>query len=334
MKAIVLMGGFGTRLRPLTNDTPKQMLPIVGITMFERVITRLGQCGVDEVVVSLGFRPDRFIDAFPDGVCAGVSLHYAVEPAPLDTAGAIAFAAAHGGIDETFLVLNGDVLGDLDFSWLVAQHRSHGGEATLHLTAVAEPSRFGVVVTDDDERVTAFIEKPAPGTEPSNLINAGTYVFEPSVLELIESGRKVSVERETFPKLVERGQLFAVATADYWLDAGTPSAYLAANLDLIDGTRGSESAVHPTAQVDPTANIERSCVGAGAVIGPEAVVRGSVIMENAHIGARAQVLDSIVASGGTVGTDAIVAEESICGFGAAVEDGASLIAGREPLPQE
>ena len=221
MKAVVLVGGFGTRLRPLTLSTPKQMLPVGPVTMFERVIERLGAAGVDEAVVSLGFRPDAFIDAFPDGECAGVRVRY---------------AARLADIDDTFLVVNGDVLADVDDAWLVERHRSLGAEATIHLTAVDDPSRYGVVALDGD-RVVAFVEKPAPGTAPTNLINAGTYVFEPSVLDRIAAVGKVSVERDTFPALVAAGTLFAVASDGYWIDAGTPATYLRANLDLIDGTR-------------------------------------------------------------------------------------------------
>ena len=182
MRAVVLVGGFGTRLRPLTLSVPKPMLPIGHVPMIVRLVERLGRGGVTEVVLALGFRPEPFIEAFPDGHCGGVALTYAVEPEPLDTAGAIKFAAEFGGIDDTFVVANGDVMTDLDVSALVDAHRSFGAEATLHLIGVDDPSAYGVVDLADGGSIEAFVEKPAPGTEPSNLINAGTYVFEPSVL--------------------------------------------------------------------------------------------------------------------------------------------------------
>ena len=160
VKAIVLLGGQGTRLRPLTYTTPKQLLPVVEVPMLERVLAHLRAHGVDEAVLSLGYRPDAFFAAYPDHEAAGVRLDYAVEPEPLDTAGAIAFAAGHAGIDETFLVVNGDVLTDVDTSALVAFHRSHGASATIHLKAVDDPTRFGVVPTDADGRVIEFVEKP------------------------------------------------------------------------------------------------------------------------------------------------------------------------------
>jgi mannose-1-phosphate guanylyltransferase len=332
VRAVVLVGGFGTRLRPLTLETPKQMLPIVGVTMFERVVARLGACGVDEAVVSLGFRPDRFIDAFPDGTCAGVALHYATEPEPLDTAGAIRFAALHARIDDTFIVVNGDVLTDLDYGWLVDEHRRLGAEATIHLIAVDDPSRFGVVATDDSGRVLSFVEKPAPGTEPSNLINAGTYVLEPSVIDRIPDGRKVSVEREIFPELAAAGTLFAVSTSDYWIDAGTPAAYLQANLDLVDGSRSDETAVDATADIAPSAKVTRSVVGAGAVIETDAIVEDSMVMAGAHVGAGSTVSGSIVGRGATVGAGCSVTAGSVVGHDSVVDPGVELVGAIAPDP--
>ena len=332
MRAVVLVGGFGTRLRPLTLDTPKQMLPVVDVSMFERVIARLGACGVDEAVVSLGFRPDRFVEAFPDGTCAGVRLHYAIESEPLDTAGAIRFAARDAGVDDTFLVVNGDVLTDLDYAWLVSEHRRLGAEATLHLIAVDDPSRFGVVATDDSGRVLEFVEKPAPGTEPTNLINAGTYVMEPSVLDRIDDGRKVSVERETFPALAADGTLFAVSTDDYWIDAGTPVAYLQASLDLIDGSRSSEQSVHPTAQVASGAKVVRSIVGAGASVADGAVVEDSLLMAGSTVGSEASVVGSIVGQAAEVGAGARVIDGSVVGHREKVASGTEIAGATVPDP--
>ena len=183
----------------------------------------------------------------------GSTLHYAVEPEPLDTAGAIRFAADFAGIDDTFVVVNGDVLTDLDVSDLVRFHRERGAEATLHLIGVPDPSAFGVVALDADGRVERFVEKPAPGTAPSNLINAGTYVLEPSVLQRIPAGQKVSIERATFPAVVADGGLFAMATDDYWLDTGRPEYYLQANLDVVAGRRRHDRcvAVHADCRRSP-----------------------------------------------------------------------------------
>src|SRR4029450_4767888 len=210
LRAIVLVGGFGTRLRPLTHHRPKQMLPIVNRPMIEHVVGHLVGHGVDDVVLSLGYQPDGFRDAYPRGRCAGATLHYAVEPEPLDTAGAIGFAARDAGIDERFLVVNGDVLTDLDVTAFPAFHRPRGPEATVSLHRVDAPSRYGVVLPDAGGRVSAFVEKPC-GEAASDLINAGTYVLEPSVLDRIPQGRSVSVERETFPDMASHRSLDARA---------------------------------------------------------------------------------------------------------------------------
>ena len=322
MYAVVLVGGFGTRLRPLTNEIPKPMLPVVHRPMIVRLVDRLAAGGVTDVVLALGFKPEPFRDAFPEGRHGDVRVHYAVEPEPLDTAGAIAFAARQAGVTDTFVVANGDIITDLDVAWLVAAHRSAGSEATIHLTPVADPSAFGVVETDADGVVRRFVEKPAPGETESNLINAGTYVLEPSVLELIVPGKKVSIERETFPRLVEHGRLAALATDDYWIDAGRPELYLRANLDRVTGRVGSgdELAVAPNARVDPSATCVDSVIG-GAVVAAGASVTGSVILSGAVIGERARIVDSIIA--GEVGAGADVSR-SVIGAGYRVADGLSL----------
>jgi len=334
VRAVVLVGGFGTRLRPLTLTTPKQMLPIGRLTMLERVIGHLGAHGVTEAVLSLGFRPDRFLAAFGDGVCAGVRLRYAEEPEPLDTAGAIAFAARDAGITETFLAVNGDVLTDLDVTEFVRSHRRLGGMATIALTPVEDPSRFGVVPTDDGGRVLGFIEKPPAGTAPTNWINAGTYVLEPEVLDMIEVGARSSLERDIFPRLAEDGRLFAVKSDAYWLDAGTHAAYLDAHLDLVDGRRGEpEQMVAPSASIDASAVVRRSSVGAGATVGAGARVEGSVVMGGASIGAGASVLDSIVAAGGVVGEGAELRHGAVLGFDEELAAGAVLDSATLPDPQ-
>ncbi|MBS1838415.1 MAG: NDP-sugar synthase, partial [Actinobacteria bacterium] len=259
MKAVILVGGFGTRLRPLTLSVPKQMLPMGGITMLERVVEHLASSGVDEVVLSLGYQPDVFRREYPDSRVAGIPVRCAVEPEPLDTGGAVAFAARAAEVDGTFLALNGDVLTDLDVRELWSAHRRSGGLGTIALTRVEDPSRYGVVPLDEHGRVQAFIEKPAPGAAPTHWINAGTYVLEPEVLDLVPLGARCSIEREVFPALVERGQLFGLESSAYWIDAGTPESYLQAHLDLIDGLRGSfEPAVDGSARIDTGAMVKRS----------------------------------------------------------------------------
>jgi len=327
MKAVVLVGGFGTRLRPLTLSTPKQMLPVVNRLMIERVVEHLGAHGVTTAILSLGYRPSAFVDAYPDGRCAGVDLHYAVEPEPLDTAGAIRFAALDEGVRERFLVVNGDVLTDLDISALVAFHEAKGAEGTISLTRVEDPSAYGVVPTDDDGRVEAFIEKPPRDEAPTDLINAGTYVLEPSVLDRIAPGRPVNVERVVFPAMVEDGSLFALDGQTYWIDAGTPASYLAANLDLVLGRRGTaEDGVHPTAAVAGT--VYESVVGYGATVAGGATVTRSVILPGAAIAARAIVRDSVVGPRAVVGPGAVVESGSVIGDDVVVEPG-QYVSGRK-----
>jgi len=315
MKAVLLVGGEGTRLRPLTYFAPKQMLPIVGVTMLERVMTALAAHGVTEAVLSLGYLPQAFTQAFPHGEVAGVSVTYAVEPSPLDTAGAIGFAARHAGIEDTFLVVNGDVLTDLNVTALVDFHRSRGAEATIALHPVEDPSRFGVVPTHPDGRVIAFIEKPPREEAPTNLINAGTYVCEPDILDRIPEGQKISVERVIFPQLVADNKLYALADDTYWLDTGTPAAYLQANRDVLEGRRrqgapsplSGSSWIATDAQVDATAVISGSAIDRGSVVAAGAQVINSVIFPGVTIGPGARIVDSII------GPDVVVGEQSYLG---------------------
>lgn len=332
MRAVVLVGGFGTRLRPLTNTRPKQMLPIVNRPMIEHVVGHLADHGIDDVVLSMGYRPDAFAEAYPAGRCAGATLHYAVEPEPLDTAGAIRFAARDAGIDGRFLVVNGDILTDVDLTAFVAFHEARGAEGTIHLFPVDDPSRFGVVPTDDEGRVLAFVEKPPRDEAPTNLINAGTYVLEPSVLDRIPGGRKVSVERETFPAMAAAGTLYAWPGASYWLDTGTPEQYLQAQVDLLAGVRGGGvDGVDPSAKVSPEATVERSVLGAGSVVEAGATVLRSVLLPGAMVRSGCEVVDSVLGEGAEVLPGARVVGGTVVGDGEVIESGTSLDGARVPV---
>jgi mannose-1-phosphate guanylyltransferase len=348
MKAVVLVGGEGTRMRPLTFSAPKQMLPIVGIPMIERVLGHLAGHGVDEAVLSLGYLPEAFIEAYPEGRAAGVRLTYAVEPEPLDTAGAVLFAASFARIDETFVVVNGDILTDMDLTALVAFHRARRARGTIALHPVPDPSAFGVVPTDKKGRVIAFVEKPAREEAPTNEINAGTYVLEASVLNRIVPGGRVSIERETFPVMAREGGLFALSDDSYWLDTGTPAAYLEANFDYVDGRRGAlvapslvdrgdgvlvegkgrlggdvhgRSVVFAGCTVEPTARVEHSILGPGSVITAGAVVTDSVLMDGCHVAADASVAGSVMGPRSVVGQRGDVRPVSVLGADAVVSSG-------------
>ena len=328
MKAVVLVGGLGTRLRPLTLRTPKQMLPVAGRPLIERVLAHLGAHGVDEVVLSLGYKPDAFRQAYPDATCAGVRLVYAVEDEPLDTAGAIRFAAVEGGVDERFLVVNGDVITDLDVSALVAaHHRAHEAEgalATIQLAPVDDPSAYGVVTLDQDGRVQAFVEKPAPGEAASNLVSVGYYVFEPDVLARIPGEGRVNIERETFPALVADGLLWGHEDAPRWTDVGTPERFLEVSLDLVERGVDGAVAVSDSAMVATSATVTRSILGPGCRVGRNARINGSVLFARAVVGNGATVTDSIVGASAVVGAAATVVGRSVLGNGVEVDGGASL----------
>ncbi len=310
MRAVVLVGGEGTRLRPLTFHTPKQMLRVIGFPMLERVLRRLSGFGVDEVVLSLGYQPDAFRLAYPDGEAAGVRLTYAIEEEPLDTAGAIRFAAESAGINETFLVVNGDILTDLDVKDLMDFHLDRRSQATIGLVKVEDPSQFGVVVKDDRGRALRFVEKPPIESAPSHDINAGIYILEPSALELIPQGGRMSIERELFPHLVEQGSLFARAYECYWLDAGTPKNYYRAIRDILFGARLGElvppRAWYP-APNQPDDDSNGHCyIGTAVELSSVSRVIGSVIEDGVEISDGATIVDSIVLEGARVGPGSVV----------------------------
>jgi len=362
MKAVVLVGGEGTRLRPLTFTTPKPLLPVANQVFLERQLSWLAAHGVDEVVLSLGYLPDAFRARFPDGRYvddAGrvVRLVYAVEPVPLGTAGAVRFAAEHLGADERVVVCNGDVLTGLDLGALVSFHDERHAEATIHLARVADPSAFGVVPTFADGEVKAFVEKPPPGAAPTEWINAGTYVLEPSILQRIPAGLSVSIERETFPRLLEqRGRLFAMPSDAYWIDIGTPDQYLQVHADLLHGRLGptpvagarqtapgiwtqgganpsglgSPALVGPDCVVEAGGRVSGSVLGARVRVGPGAVVVRSVLHDDVALAPRARVHDSIIGPGAVIGPDAEIADRSIVGAEAVVEAGRCLVRARCP----
>jgi NDP-sugar pyrophosphorylase family protein len=345
VKAVVLVGGEGTRLRPLTYATPKPLLPIANQPFLERQLSWLAAAGIDEVVLSLGYLPDAFEAHFPDGCFANLRLRYAVEDHPLGTAGAIRFAAQ--GIDERIVVCNGDVLTTLDLASLVAFHDARGAEATIHLTEVADPSAFGVVPTRDDGEVVAFVEKPPRELAPTHWINAGTYVLEPTVLARIPERLTVSIERETFPRMLEEPRrLYAMTSDAYWIDIGTPEKYLQAHTDVLGGALGPapvpdgrEQApgiwYQGTATVDPDARVEApAIVGHGVVIGAGARVVGSVLGPDSIVGPGARVMRSVVHAGGRLAADAetldsVVGPGAFLGVGAIASDHTIMGAGAE-----
>ena len=312
MKALLLAGGFGTRMRPLTLTRPKHLLPIGNVPHIQHVFDLLQRTGVNDVVLTTSYLAEAFAQTVRDAGRRGLTLEVAHEEVALGTAGAIKNAAPLLGEDR-FMVLNADVLTDADLKELVAFHGDSGAEASIMLTQVEDPSAFGVVPTDERGRVLGFIEKPPRGQAPTDLINAGVYVMEPSVLERIPEGREHSAERALFPEMVGSGSLYAARLDGYWMDVGTPEKYLRANRDALDGLlRGAEVvALDETAEVDAEARLSSSCVGARCRIAPGAVVTDSVLLDGVTVERDARVTDSIVGEGATIEAGAEVIGETI-----------------------
>ncbi len=307
MIAVVLVGGEGTRLRPLTLDRPKPMLPVAGRPFLAHMLDRIAAAGVDRVIFSCGYLPDAIVAAFGDHY-AGMRLDYAVEPEPMDTAGAIRFAA-FGEVDGPFLALNGDIIAEASLADLFDMHVGRGATATLTLTAVDDPARYGLVLTDDAANVTAFVEKPTDPGPPPYWINAGAYALDPAVFDFIAPGRRVNIEREVFPRLVGHGLVGFHATG-YWNDIGTPASYLAANLALIgDGVIAADAAV------DATATIVRCAIGEGARVEAGATVEESVLHEQSVVGRDARVHRAVIGRGARVAAGAVVADGTIVAAG-------------------
>ena len=296
--AILLVGGFGTRLMPLTRNTPKPMLTVAGIPVTEHQLMMAKAAGIKEIVLATSYLSDVFTPYFGDGSRWGMSIKYAVEKEPLGTGGAIRNAAQLLESQESVVVLNGDVLSSHDLAEQIRQHEAHDADVTLHLTEVDDARAFGCVPTDAQGRVTAFLEKM--DNPVTNQINAGCYVFNPRVIASIPLNTVVSVERETFPKLVSSGaKIYGYLENTYWLDIGTPKALLKASTDIV--LRTGTGLVMPGATVDPTAEITGgSCIGRGSTVAAGAQIDGSIIEAGAVIGAQASITHSFVAAGATV----------------------------------
>ena len=302
--AILLVGGFGTRLMPLTKNTPKPMLTVAGIPVTEHQIAMAKAAGITEIVLATSYLSEIFTPYFGDGSKWGIKIKYAVEKEPLGTGGAIRNAAQLLTSNESIVILNGDVLSSHDLAEQIRQHEAHDADVTLHLTQVEDARAFGCVPTDDQGRVTAFLEKM--DNPITNQINAGCYVFNPRVLSTIPLDTVVSVERETFPQLVaNNAAVYGYVENAYWLDIGTPRALLKASIDIVHKT--GESVVMPGAQIDPTATISGgSCVGSNSVVGPEVRVEGSIIEADVVIEKGAIITNSFVAAGAHVDKGAVI----------------------------
>jgi mannose-1-phosphate guanylyltransferase len=329
MQALVLVGGEGTRLRPLTLTEPKPAVPLVDRPFIRFMVDWLARHGVDEVIMACGFRAEDLRAALGDRVPGGPSIRYLQEDEPLGTAGPVRLAADQGLLGERFMVLNGDVLTDLDLTALQRQHAETGAVITLALYPVDDPSSYGLVRRDPSSgAVTGFLEKPDPREIDTDEVSAGAYVVERSALGLIPAG-EVSIEREVFPRLVGQG-LYGRRLEGYWMDIGTPERYLQASWDILEGRvhtehHGGGPYIGPGAEIAPDATVaERAVIRDRSVIGGGASVAASVLLDGCRVGAEAVITDSILAAEVEVGERATVTAGAVIGRGARVAAGVEL----------
>jgi NDP-sugar pyrophosphorylase family protein len=326
MKGLILAGGKGTRLRPLTINTPKPVVPVANSPFLLYQIDLMRSGGISEIILSLSYQPRKIEDLLKDGSDHGVWIRYAVEGTPLGTGGAFKNAEEH--LDSTTVVFNGDVLTSLDLSAVIAQHRKRGAIATLVLTPVDNPSAYGLVETGPDGLVQRFIEKPGPDEITCNTINAGIYVLEPSVLKYMPRGEAYSFERGLFPTLLEHKETVSSFILDrYWIDIGTPRKYLEVHHDILAGKFSSP-------RVSPS-ELNRASLPAGAMVDEKSIIdhdvtiregvriENSVIGKNCKISEGAQIIDSVVWSGNTIDAEARITG-SIVGKGCYIGHAATL----------
>ncbi len=359
MQALILVGGHGTRLRPVTLTVPKPVIPLVDRPFMGYMIDWLGRHGVDDIVMACGFLPDGIREVLGDGGPDGPRLRYVEEPEPRGTAGAIKYA--EDLLEDRFFALNGDVLTDLDLTALLEQHEGSGARATLALYPVDDPSAYGLVRRRPDGEIIEFLEKPDPSQIDTDEISAGAYVLEREVLDLVAPGMDVSIEREVFPQLVGNG-LYSRRLEGYWMDIGTPERYLDACWDILERKVESEPGklvddlgrfVDPSATVDPSAEVSahsfveanamiaadvevgpKAVIGLGTTVGAGALIEASALHPGCFIGDRAVVRGSILAEGCVIEAGALVPYGSVIGAGATVTAAADLQPGARVQPEE
>jgi mannose-1-phosphate guanylyltransferase len=340
MKAVILVGGEGTRLRPLTCNTTKAMVPLLNMPFLEYMLRYLKGHGIKDVILAMSYLPDRIQAQLGDGSKLGVSLSYVIEEEPLGTGGAIKNVEA--GLTEPFFVLNGDVLTGIDLTAMMSRHRQVKPRVSIDLTPVDNPTIYGVVETDRNDMVMRFVEKPAPDEISTNMINAGIYIIEPEVLGYIPPATPSMVERQLFPQLLKKGEpILAYPSDSYWLDIGTPEKYLKAHHDLLSGQAPALAAywdnfdpgvrvrggnIDPTAEIDGPVLIGEGCTLAKraklkgpAVLGPrceiaqDARVEGAVLWQGVKVGKRALVRNCIVAANCRIGEGSQVLDNCVLG---------------------
>ena len=356
MKATILIGGEATRLHPLTYNIPKAMVPVLNTPLLEHVIRHISSHGIKDIILAQSHFSQPVESYFGNGSQFGVKLRYIIEDIPLGTAGAVKNAEKY--LDETFLVLNGDIFTDLDITAMIAFHQAKKAKATIALTPVDNPTSYGLVETNARGRVTRFLEKPSREQITTNMINAGTYILEPDTLNRIPPQTNLSFERELFPLLLDQGEhIYAYPSAVYWIDIGTPEKYLQLHRDLLSGSSvqhscpvgeevviGEQSSIDPTAQLKGPILIGSNCtighnvrligpvvIGSGGTISEGAVIEASVIWRNAHLGPGVNLRDSIIADNVRLNANSII-HGSVLGDNVTVVSGAKLEPGSKIPP--
>jgi mannose-1-phosphate guanylyltransferase len=356
VKAVILVGGQGTRLRPLTYNTPKPMVPVLNVPFLEHVIRNLKEHNVTEIVLAQHYLAESMTRYFGDGGKLGVKLYYVMEDSPRGTAGAV--KNVEDFLNSTFFVLNGDIFHNRDFTNMLKFHHRHRAKATIVLSPVEDPIHFGVIETNTRQRVKRFLEKPKPEEVTTNMINAGTYVLDPAVLKRIPPDTRFSFERDVFPQMLTDGEpVYAYPTDNYWMDTGTPEKYLQLHRDLLNGkhdgytfdkdvTIGKESKIHPSAQLSGKVILGDNCsvargvrlsgpvvIGSNCTVMEDAVIADSVIWHNVNIGRRAVIKSSILANNCKIGDDSYLID-AVLGDHVTVSDGCRLKQGSRILPGE
>ncbi|AGB26669.1 Nucleoside-diphosphate-sugar pyrophosphorylase family protein (plasmid) [Mycobacterium sp. JS623] len=336
--AVVLVGGKGTRLRPLTLSAPKPMLPTAGLPFLTHLLSRIAEAGVEHVILGTAYKAEVFESELGDGSKLGLEIEYVHEDTPLGTGGGIANVATKLRHD-TALVFNGDILSAADLGQLLVSHRAHDADVTMHLVRVSDPRPFGCVPTDAEGRVTAFLEKTQD--PPTDQINAGCYVFARDVIEKLPRGRELSVEREVFPQLLTDGyKVCGYVDATYWRDMGTPEDFIRGSADLVRGIapspalggRTGEAILHDGSSVAPGAVlVGGTVVGRGAEIGPGVRLDGAVIFDGARVEAGTVIERSIIGFGAHVGPRAVI-RDGVIGDGAHIGARCELLRGARVWP--
>ncbi len=358
MKAVILVGGLGTRLRPLTYNTPKSLVPVLNRPFLEYVLCKLKRHGIEEIVLAISHLSPPIETCFGDGSRMGMKISYMPEDSPMGTAGAI--KNAEEMLSDTFFVLNGDIFTDLDYSSMLAFHRQKGAAATIALTPVDNPSQYGLIETGGNGRVTRFLEKPRPEEITTNMINAGTYILEPCVLDKIPQSEECSVERRLFPSMLEAGDaVYAYQSPGYWIDIGNPEKYSQLNFDLLSGKGGQHgfdcghdivigrsSHIHPTARLEGPLLVGDNCyigsevvitgpsvIGMGCRIEATAAISASILWQNVTVGGGCRLKSSIIANGCNLQPGSSVSQ-SVLGDNVIVSQGYSLEPGKRIDPGE